>query len=222
MKTCSVEGCERKHSAKGYCATHYARYQRGVALDVPIRVIDGARGCSVVGCTRKHSAKGLCHAHRCRDLIGADLNTPFRTDYDRIECSVHGCQRRGAKWGKSVGYCVMHYNRLELGTDLESPVKTRRGVVPEGTHALHDGYVIIKTDDGWAREHRLVMEQHLGRALHSHETVHHLNGIRDDNRIENLELWSSSHPYGQRVADKLKWCREFIQQYEGEIEEEVC
>ena len=57
------------------------------------------------------------------------------------------------------------------------------------------------------------MEQHLGRKLHSKETVHHLNGVRHDNRLENLELWSSHHPYGQRVEDKLDWAMDLLQVY---------
>ena len=47
------------------------------------------------------------------------------------------------------------------------------------------------------------MERHPGRRLKPYEHVHHLNGVRGDNRIENLELWKAAHPHGVRLADAI-------------------
>jgi hypothetical protein len=58
------------------------------------------------------------------------------------------------------------------------------------------------------------MEQKLGRSLLPHENVHHINGNRLDNRVENLELWSTKQPPGQRIEDKIAWARSLLKQYD--------
>jgi hypothetical protein len=67
-------------------------------------------------------------------------------------------------------------------------------------------------------EHIVVMERLLGRRMVLQESVHHRNGVKDDNRPENLELWTRPQPTGIRVTDAIAWAREILDRYSGYLD----
>ena len=82
------------------------------------------------------------------------------------------------------------------------------------------GYVLLRVPNhpragktSYVFEHILVAERMLGRHLEPGESVHHRNGIRDDNRPENLELWTKPQPSGIRVIDAIAWALEILERY---------
>lgn len=81
------------------------------------------------------------------------------------------------------------------------------------------GYILIRKPDhpraskGLIFEHILVMEEHLGRYLLPGENIHHLNGVRSDNRFENLELWTKPQPIGVRAKDLVQWAKKILELY---------
>ena len=132
-------------------------------------------------------------------------------------CRGYCGRRRGEldnpnRWTRSLcGRCYPKVVRRGLLDEMGAPVKAptesyNARTRPVGDRKLsQDGYVTVKTSTGVQQEHRIIMEEVLGRKLIAGENVHHINGIRHDNRPENLELWISSQPYGQRIPDLIRY-----------------
>lgn len=156
--------------------------------------------------TKKLKSGLPCVSSRCRTCTAERVASRYFGE-TRM-CVVEGCVNRAAV------ACSMHRNRLKREGSYGEPER-RMGEAGSG-HIDRLGYRRMPPREGSSvMQHRQMMEDHIGRVLRPEESVHHINGIRDDNRIENLELWSSSHPKGQRVEDKVAWAREILALYDS-------
>lgn len=159
--------------------------------------------CNVEGCTRPVEAREMCNMHYLRVLRTGAAGSPEplirKSGTGRGECSVEGCEQSAT--GRT--YCPRHYYRVRKYGDPGEPGRRHRRN-GEG-YKDRNGYIVKQVNGVTDLEHRQVMAEELGRPLAPWENVHHINGIRDDNRPENLELWCKPQPAGQRAEDLAAW-----------------
>lgn len=225
--TCEVEGCDGPIKAKGLCNPHYMRARRG-SDDPKGPVTSLVRPCSFEGCDAPVHGNDLCGGHYYQQRHGQELRPLRRHAPNEGPCAVEDCGRDAT----NADLCPTHYQRRLRGeTDWDRPIKAK--AANGAGHINADGYVLVYQDGRKGLQHRLLMEDLLGRPLLPTETVHHVNGVRHENwtdgppamddrgrlRSGNLELWSHAQPAGQEIGPKIEFARSILALYGTQAEQ---
>lgn len=177
--------------------------------------------CEVDGCERRAKSKNLCGMHYARlkrTGITGGTDSLYNIDNQDKKCKIDGCER----WSFGLNLCSMHYVRLRTHGDVGCADSKKRvngtgNITKKGYQYVYKPNHPNAYKSGKVAMHVLVMSQILERPLRRGESVHHKNGIRSDNRPENLELMTHLHPSGQSIKEMVEFCKMYLSLYEKEI-----
>lgn len=188
---CSIDGCPKPALARGWCSMHYMRWYTNGDPGPAGKIQRRRRPCKVADCANHAVTKAdLCYTHRRTKHLFLNADGTYSTTKP---CA---CGRVAVRSSRSMDHCrdcfVAHIKAQVVAGEI----------VPT-THAA--GYAYVSVFKKRYAVHQIVMESMIGRELRPGESVHHKNGIRNDNSPSNLELWVKPQPYGQRPEDLVAW-----------------
>lgn len=198
---CKVPGCDRKHKGHGYCYGHLHQIKRNGKITRPVIGEYEVKTCSVEGCFEPFKARGYCSRHTYQFYKYGKIISAEKMKGLGGRCSVPGCERPR----RSNGYCEPHNQQFtKHGKIMNEQIAERNGV------SISNGYVLLLKKDnpmaskrGYVHRSHWVWEQNTGHIVTPPEVIHHRNGIKDDDRFENLEIFPTDRDH-QRLRHRKK------------------
>ena len=147
----------------------------------------------------------------CLRMKESGIKARMSSDYPPTEKQIKSWRENGRRLGLIYG----HSHAIDMGKKNKG--KRKRSDYEFGGHEKKrsDGYIKVyvpehpfSTADGYVMKHVLVMERHLGRYLKDNEVVHHINHVRDDNRLENLKLMDIKDHMSMHMRERHEKRRE--------------